>query len=142
MDPRVAAAVDALHSRCFPEGEDGAPPSWWRPGWGDDVFPPTPPTSVDPANGEEDGETNGGTREGRVPFEDDDPADDWHKRVGAALRDLAALNDAHRAEPSPSPSASASPSADCSASRLARCCLVRSSLYTVCTESCRPWRTW
>ena len=109
VDPRVAAAVDALHSRCFPEGEDGAPPSWWRPGWGDDVFPPTPPTSVDPANGEEDGETNGGTREGRVPFEDDDPADDWHKRVGAALRDLAALNDAHRAEPSASPSASPAP---------------------------------
>ena len=26
VDPRVAAAVDALHSRCFPEGEDGRRP--------------------------------------------------------------------------------------------------------------------
>ena len=119
VDPRVASAVDALHRRCFPEGEDGAPPSWWRPGWGDDVFPPNdPPSSVDPANGEETaGETNG-TRDGtRVPFEDDDPADDWHKRVGAALRDLAALNDSHRAEPSASPPASASPQASTATGR-------------------------
>ena len=34
----------------------------------------------------------------RVPFDDDDPADDWHKRVGAALRDLAALRDSHARE--------------------------------------------
>ena len=91
VDPRVTRAVDALTARLFPEAEDGKEPSWWRP---DQSFWICEPTK--PKQSEE--ETEDTPAHKRVPFDDDDPADDWHKRVGAALRDLAALRDSHTRE--------------------------------------------
>ena len=91
VDPRVTRAVDALTARLFPEAEDGKEPSWWRP---DQSFWICEPTK--PKQSEE--ETEDMPAHKRVPFDDDDPADDWHKRVGAALRDLAALRDSHTRE--------------------------------------------
>ena len=71
----------------FPEAEDGKEPSWWRPDQSFWICEPTKPKQSE--------ETEDTPVNKRVPFDDDDPADDWHKRVGAALRDLAALRDSH-----------------------------------------------
>ena len=87
VDPRVTRAVDALTTRLFPEAEDGKEPSWWRPDQSFWICEPTKPKQSE--------ETEDTPVNKRVPFDDDDPADDWHKRVGAALRDLAALRDSH-----------------------------------------------
>ena len=90
VDPRVTRAVDALTARLFPEAEDGKEPSWWRPDQSFWICEPTKPKDSE--------ETEDTPANKRVPFDDDDPADDWHKRVGAALRDLAALRDSHARE--------------------------------------------